>query len=139
MKIRTLLWSGLSASAALLVAGVAFSGDHASTSSNRLIDYDRATRELSAERDGKTLMVYLHRNETRHLLADLSRFAPPDPCFRLADTWNETVKFDEHFHRNSTDAFDVLLILMSDFSCRANVTSTVGTPEPMVDIRPTAD
>ena len=47
MKIRMLLGSGLAASAVMLAAGAAFSGGPATTTDNRLVDFDQSTGELS--------------------------------------------------------------------------------------------
>ena len=124
MKIRMLLWSGLSASAVMLVAGAAFSG---SPVDNRLVDYDTTTHQLSAYPSGGALTVYLHEATTKHLLADLTKYAPPDPCVPVAEAWNLTVQFDQRYGITSTFVFDVLLTVMSELQCHAGVTSTSGT------------
>jgi hypothetical protein len=136
MKIRMLVWSGLSASVVMLAGGAAFSGGP-TTSDNRLVDYDQKSRELSAYPAGGALTTYLHQATTVHALANLSHYAPPDPCIPLATLWNLTVQDDSRFGVTSTFVFDVLLTLMSDLQCRATVTSTSGAPQPIVTITPT--
>jgi hypothetical protein len=139
MKAR-MMWSVLAASAVMLAAGTAFSGGGVTTD-NELVDFDRTTGELWAYPSGQPLATYLHRPDTVHVLADLSRFTPPDPCRELAHTWNQVVKFDTHKHVTSTVIFEILLTLMSDFQCRANVTSpppTNGVPSPIMFIAPAA-
>jgi hypothetical protein len=136
MKIRMLVWSGLSASVVMLAGGAAFSGGP-TTSDNRLVDYDQKSRELSAYPAGGSLTTYLHQPATVHALANLSHYAPPDPCIPLATLWNLTVQDDSRFGVTSTFVFDVLLTLMSDLQCRATVTSTSGAPQPIVTITPT--
>ena len=137
MKIRMLPWSGLSASAVLLAAGAAFSGGP-TTSDNLLVDYVQATRHLSAYPAGHSSpTTYLHDPGAIHGLANLSHFAPPDPCFPLANAWNLTVEFDQQYHVRSTFVFDVLLTVMSDLQCHATVTSTSGAVQPIVVITPT--
>lgn len=137
MKIRMLLWSGLSASTVMLAGGAALSGG-ATTSTNLLVDYDQKTHELSAYPTGGGLTLYLHQPTTVHLPGDLTHFAPPDPCRPIAEIWNLTVQDDARFGVTSTFVFDLLLTLMSDFQCHASVTSTTGTPEPIVFIAPAA-
>jgi len=137
MKIRMLLWSGLSASAVMLAGGAALSGG-ATTSTNLLVDYNQTTRELHAYPAGKALTTYLHEATTQHLASDLTRFAPPDPCRPIAEAWNLTVQYDERFGVTSTFIFDLLLTVMSDFQCHASVTNTNGPPQPIVLITPTA-
>ena len=136
MKIRMLPWSGLSASAVLLAAGAAFSGG-ATTSNNMLVDYVQATRHLSAYPAGGGLTTYLHDPAAIHGLANLSHFAPPDPCFPLANAWNLTVEFDQRYGVTSTFVFDVLLTVMSDLQCHATIASTSGAPALIVTITPT--
>jgi hypothetical protein len=136
MKIRMLLWSGLSASVVMLAGGAAFSGGP-TTSDNRLVDYDQKTRQLSAYPTGGALTTYLHQPTTVHALANLTAFAPPDPCIPIVEAWNLTVQDDARFGVTSTFVFDVLLTLMSDLQCHASVTSTSGAPQPIVTITPT--
>jgi hypothetical protein len=137
MKIRMLPWSGLSASAVLLAAGAAFSGG-ATTSDNTLVDYVQATRHLSAYPAGQSSpTTYLHDPAAVHALANLTRFAPPDPCLPLANAWNLTVEFDQHYGVTSTFVFDVLLTVMSDLQCHATIASTSGAVQPIVVITPT--
>jgi hypothetical protein len=137
MKIR-MLWSGLAASAVLLAAGTALPGGTASTTENQLVDFNQSTGELWAYPTGKPITTYLHGKHTVHALADLSRFLPPDPCMGLAQAWNATVAYDDGHQVRSAFVFEVLLTLMSDFQCRATVTSTNGTPQPIVVITPIA-
>jgi len=138
MKIRFVL-SALTAATVLLGTGAALS-DTTATTSNQLVDYNKQSGELWAYPVGQGLATYLHKPETVHVLADLSRFAPPDPCRPLAQAWNLTVQFDTKYHVNSRVVFDVLLTVMSDFQCRASVTSvTNGVPQPIVYIQPTAN
>ncbi|HEY3822248.1 MAG TPA: hypothetical protein VGL81_34020 [Polyangiaceae bacterium] len=137
MKIRMLLWSGLSASAVMLVGGAALSGG-ATTSTNLLVDYDQQTRQLSAYPSGGNLTVYLHQPTTVHLAGNLKNYAPPDPCRPIAELWNLTVQDDQRFGVTSTFVFDALLTIMSDLQCKATVTSTNGTPQPIEYITPTA-
>jgi hypothetical protein len=137
MKIRMLLWSGLSASAVTLAGGAAFSGG-ASTSDNLLVDYDQTTRQLSAYPAGAALTTYLHQPTTVHAAGNLSKYAPPDPCKPIAELWNLTVEDDARFGVQSTFIFDALLTIMSDLQCHATVTSTTGAPAPIVVITPTA-
>jgi len=136
MKIRMLLWSGLSASVVMLAGGAAFSGGP-TTSDNRLVDYDQKTRQLSAYPTGGSLTTYLHEPATIHGLANLANYAPPDPCIPIVEAWNLTVEDDARFGVTSTFVFDVLLTLMSDLQCHASVTSTSGAPQPIVTITPT--
>jgi hypothetical protein len=136
MKIRMLLWSGLSASVVMLAGGAAFSGGPPTTSDNRLVDYDQSTRELSGYPAGGALTTYLHQATTVHAVADLTHYAPPDPCIPIAELWNLTVQDDARFGVTSTFVFDVLLGLMSDLQCHASVTSTTGSPQPIVIITP---
>jgi hypothetical protein len=135
MKIRMLPWSGLSASVVMLAAGAAFSGG-ATTSENMLVDYVQATRHLSAYPAGHSSpTTYLHDPGAVHALANLSHFAPPDPCFPLANAWNLTVEFDQHYGVTSTFVFDVLLTVMSDLQCHATVTAS-GAVQRIVFITP---
>jgi hypothetical protein len=137
MKIR-LLCGALAASAVLLLAGTAFPGGTSSTTDNLLVDFNPQTGELWAYPTGQGLATYLHDAKTVHAEADLSRFLPPDPCFGLAHAWNATVRYDVSHAAESRFVFDVLLSLMSNFQCSASVTSTNGTPQPIVVITPTA-
>ena len=148
MKIQKLLWSGLSASAVLLVAGSALPGGTAATTHNQLTNFDQSSGELWAyplDAAGKPLPIatYLHDANTLHGLADLTKFTPPDPCRGLTEAWNATVRYEtQHEGQNARPTqfvFEVLLTLMSDFQCRATVTSTTtGTPQPIVVITPTS-
>ncbi|HEX3344990.1 MAG TPA: hypothetical protein VHS09_10480 [Polyangiaceae bacterium] len=135
MKIRMLLWSGLSASAIVLAGGAALSGG-ATTSNNLLVDYDQKTHQLSAYPAGAALTTYLHQPTTVHLAGNLTKFAPPDPCRPIAELWNLTVQDDERFGVTSTFIFDALLTIMSDLQCHATVTSTTGAPQPITFIAP---
>jgi hypothetical protein len=138
MKIRMLLWSGLCASGAMLATGAAFSGG-TTTNDNRLVDFNQSTGELSAYPAGGSLSTYLHRPTTVHLPGNLGRYTPPDPCRPLAEAWNFTVEYDEHRGVTSTYVFEALLTLMSDLQCHATVTSTSGSPNPILVISPSAD
>lgn len=135
------LWSGLAASAVLLATGTALPGGSTATTDNQLVDFNEQTGELWAYPKGQTLATYLHGPKTVHVLADLSKFLPPDPCFGLAQAWNATVRWEErHGDRaESRFVFQVLLTLMSNFQCRATVTSSTGTPQPIVVIAPSAN
>ena len=139
MKIHA-LWSGLAASAVMLVAGAAFSGG--TGVDNRLFAYDANTGHLTGLPlvTGGMLTTYLHDTTTVHIEADLTHFLPPDPCLPVADAWNATVRYDaRHPRANSTFIYDALLVLMSDLQCRATVTSIAGTPAPITVIGPSAD
>jgi hypothetical protein len=137
MKIRMLLSSGLLTSAVVLGAGVAFSGG-TTTSSNRLVDFDPSTHLLSAYPNGGGLTTYLHQPTTVHLIADLTRYTPPDPCRGLANAWNLTVDYDAKHDVTSTVLFEILLSAQADFQCDATITSVPGAPEPITEITPTA-
>jgi hypothetical protein len=138
MKVHKLLFSGLAGSAVLLAAGAAFSGSPATTSENVLVKYDQGTGELSGIPTGASgSVLYLHNAQTVHLTADIVRFTPPDPCLPFVDAWNATVEYDTANNTNSTFVFDILLSFMSEARCSASVTSTTGTPEPIVAITPT--
>ena len=128
---------GAAATALLLVSGAAFPGGQ-TTSVDELVDFDASTGELWAYPQGQPMAAYLHSPQTQHMLADLSRFTPPDPCFPLAHVWNNTVRFDERHNVTSTIVFEVLLGLQSRFQCKASVTSVSGSPQPLVRITPTA-
>jgi hypothetical protein len=140
MKAR-MMWSVLAASTVMLVAGTAFSGGGVTTD-NELVDFNQATGELLAYPKNEPLATYLHLPDTHHVLADLGRFAPPDPCRELAHTWNQVVRYDAHKGVQSNFVFEILLTLMSDYQCRATVTSngppTPNNPVPIVSIAPTA-
>jgi hypothetical protein len=140
MKMRILL-SGLAASAVLLAAGSALpGGPHTRTTNDQIVDFDQKTGELWAFPVAQGLTIYLHDHRTHHALADLSRFLPPDPCLPIAEAWNATVAYDGAHRVQSRFIFEVLLVLMADFQCRATVTSsTNGTPQPIVVITPTAN
>jgi hypothetical protein len=138
MKIR-ILWSGLAASAVMLVAGAAFSGGPAVD--NRLFSFDPPTGHLTGLPlvTGGTLTTYLHDHSTLHVTADLTKFLPPDPCGPIARIWNDTVRYDTRHDVTSTYVFELLLTIMSDLQCRASVTSVAGTPAPITVIAPSAD
>jgi hypothetical protein len=135
---RTIVCAGVTA-AVLLLSGAAFSGG-VTTSINELVEFNESTSELWAYPKGHPMAIYRHTPETRHLLADLSRFTPPDPCFPLAVAWNRTVNYDERHHVQSTFLFEAILGLQSRFQCNATVTSTDNTtaPQPIVQIMPIA-
>ena len=136
MKIHVLL-SGLAAGAVMLSAGAAFSGG-STTAKARLVDFDPSTGHLSAYPTGGALTTYLHDGKTVHAMADLTKLTPPDPCHGLAAAWNATVVYDTRHDVTSTFIFEALLSVMSDFQCSASVTSTSGSPNPIVVISPTA-
>jgi hypothetical protein len=144
MKIR-MLWSALAASSVLLVAGTALPGGPMATTNNELVDYNQQTGELWAYPSGQGLATYLHDGKTVHVAADLTHFLPPDPCFGLAHAWNNAVAWEdrnagEKNHVAVKFVFEVLLTLMSNFQCRASVTSsTNGSPQPIVVIAPTSN
>jgi hypothetical protein len=137
MKIHVLS-SGLAAGALMLIAGAAFSGGM-TTAKARLVTFDAKTGHLSAIPTGGALTTYLHDATTIHELADLTKLTPPDPCHGLAAAWNATVVYDDRHDVTSTFIFEALLSVMSDFQCSASVTSTSGTPNPIVVISPTAN
>ena len=141
MKMR-FVWTGLlAASVVALATGTGYSGPTpTSTTDNQLASFNAATSELSAYPTGLGLTTYLHRSTTVHLPAILVGFTPPDPCLPLAQAWNLTVEYDTAHRATSTFLFEALLGLMSDFSCRATVTSpTTGAPLPIVYITPIAN
>jgi hypothetical protein len=136
---RTIVCAG-AAAAVLLLSGAAFPGG-VTTSINELVEFNESTGELWAYPKGQPMAIYRHTRDTRHLLADLSRFTPPDPCFPLAVAWNRTVRYDERHHVQSTFLFEAILSLQSRFQCNATVTSTdiaTSSPPPIVQILPTA-
>src|ERR1700726_3449134 len=108
MKIRMLLWSGLSASAVTLAAGAALSGPAATSPNNRIVDFNQSTGELNAYVPAGSLATYLHQPTTTHLLSDLTKYAPPDPCRPISEIWNLTVQYDQRFGVRSTFIFDAL-------------------------------
>jgi hypothetical protein len=133
---------GAAVSAVLLVSGAAFSGGQ-TTSVDQLLDFDRATGELWASPPGRSVAIYQHSVNTRHLVADLSRFLPPDPCTPLARVWNIAVAHEERTGRVNPVHFEVLLELMSRFQCSATITTTTTTttntstaPQPLLSIAP---
>jgi hypothetical protein len=137
MKMR-IVWSGLVASAVLLASGAAFSGG-TTTDVAELMDFDKSTSQLWAYPQGQALTAFQHTPHTQHLLAELSHLTPPDPCIPLGNFWNQIVRFDERHNVNSTLAFETLLTLMSDYQCRATVTSVPtqgGGAAALVSIRP---
>jgi len=127
------LWSGLAASAVILVAGTAFSGGGIV---NELISFDETTGALAAYPAGsQSPATYMHRPSTIHL-PSVGVFTPPDPCTGLADAWNLTVKYDERHDTNSRFVFEALLTVMSDFQCHATVTTATNGVD-LVTIAPT--
>ena len=121
MNMR-LLWSCLTASSVLLISGVAFSGG--AKTPIEMMDFDRATAQLWAYPEGKPLTVFVHSPQTQHLVANLERFTPPDPCRAYAQFWNFTVAFDNKHRTDSTFVYEILLGGMSASRCSAVVTST---------------
>ena len=137
-----IVWSSLAASAVLLVAGTAFPGGGATTD-NQLIDFNQSTGELwGIPKGAPGVATYLHDASTVHALADLKGFTPPDPCRGLAEAWNATARYEASREgktgRETTFVFEILLTLMSDFKCSATVTSSTGTPQPIVVIAPSS-
>jgi hypothetical protein len=136
MKMRLVL-SGLAAGAVMLSAGAAFSGG-ITTNTAQLVSFDSSTGELWAVPSGQNLTSYLNQKVTAYVAADLRLFEPPDPCFPPVAAWNFTVAYDQRHHTHSTFIYELLLGVMSDLQCSANVTSsTNGTPQPLVAITPT--
>ena len=136
MKIR-IVSGGLAAAAVMLASGAAFSGG-VITNPAQLVSFDRTTNELWALPDGQPLQSYLNQTFTSYLAADLRAFEPPNPCYPPAEAWNFTVEFDQRYHVQSTFVFELLLGVMSDLGCNANVTSiTSGAPQPLVSVQPT--
>ena len=136
MNFRT-IGCGVISGALMLVSGAAFSGGQ-TTTTDQLMDFDTSSGKLWAFPHGKGLTTYLHKVETEHLAVELSRFLPPDPCLPIARAWNFTVQFDEKNRVRSTLVFEVLLVLLSDFQCRATIVNTDGSPRPLLRITPTA-
>jgi hypothetical protein len=139
MKARW-IYSGLLAGAVMLGAGTAFSGGDVTTN-NMLVDYNEQTGELWAYPKGLPMAVYLNTPATQHGLADLSRFTPPDPCRGFAHAWNAQVAWEiRHGVVGDTaprHSFSVLLGLMTEFQCTADLTTATGSPQLLV-ITPTA-
>jgi hypothetical protein len=136
MTLRTIV-SGTAAATLLLISGAAFPGGQ-TTTDDQLVDFNPSTGELWAYPKGQSMATYLHSHATRHLLADLSRFTPPDPCFPLAIVWNNAVRHDAKHGVVSTRLFERLLVLQSRFQCTASLTSVDGTPQPLLSVTPTA-
>jgi hypothetical protein len=135
---KRILLSGLAATAVLLVSGVAVSSNQ-QTTLDLLEDFDTQAHVLWAYPQGQQIAQnYLHEAATEHLLADLSRLHPPNPCFPLAVAWNITVEFDKKYGFKSTFVFEFLMTLMSANQCSANITSGGGSPATMIQIGPTA-
>jgi hypothetical protein len=130
---------GAAVSAVLLISGAAFAGGTSISSTDTLVDFDQSTGELWAQPPGSAVTAFLHSSATLHLLADLSRFLPPDPCLPLARAWNTGVRIEERTGLQFPVFFEVVLGLMSDLQCKATITtdSTSNTaPEPMISIAP---
>jgi hypothetical protein len=135
---KRILLGGLAATAVLLISGVAVSGNQ-QTTLDLLEDFDTQTHVLWAYPQGQQIAQdYLHDAATEHLLANLSKLHPPNPCFPLAVGWNLTVEFDEKYGVKSTFVFEFLMTLMSANQCSATITSTGGSPATMNQIGPTA-
>jgi hypothetical protein len=110
------------------------------TSTDKLLDFNRSTGELWAVPPGSAISTFLHSPETTHLIADLSHFLPPDPCFPLARTWNVVVGIEERTGLRFPVFFAVMLELMSDKQCSATITTDAfsnASPAPMISIVPT--
>jgi len=134
MKIRFV--SGLAAGAVLLISGAALSGGVV-TNSATLVNYDQTTSELWALPSGQPLASYLNQQFTSYLAADLTAYAPPDPCLPPAAAWNFTVAYDQRHHTHSTFIYNVLLTVQADLGCGAKVTAlTSGSPQPLLAITP---
>jgi hypothetical protein len=135
-----MLLGGLAASAVMLVAGTAFSGGNAATTDNELVDFNQKTGELWAFPQGQSMQLYLHSHHSRHAVADLSRYLPPDPCLPIAEVWNELVATETNNGIRNVVVFGALLQLMTRFQCRASVTSVSdgASPQPIVVIAPSA-
>jgi hypothetical protein len=134
---------GAAVSAGLLLSGAAFAGGltlgGSRSSTDKLVTFNQSTGELRAEPPGQAIVTFLHSSETQHLIADLSRFLPPDPCLPLARTWNVAVGIEDRTGLRFPIFFDFLLILMSDLQCNATITTNAfsnATPEPMISIAP---
>ncbi|HEY1696258.1 MAG TPA: hypothetical protein VGG39_29030 [Polyangiaceae bacterium] len=137
MKIHILLSCGLAASALLFASDAAYSGG-STTNDNMLVDYDQSNKQLTGIPPTGVITTYLHDATAVHEVADLASFLPPDPCIPTAEAWNLTVAYDERHHTTSTFVFDVLLEIMSNLKCSTRITSTSGTPNPIVVISPVA-
>jgi hypothetical protein len=142
MSKRGILCSA-AVSAVLLVSGAAFAGGltlGGSTASNdTLVDFNQSTGELWAVPPGKAVASFLHSPVTVHLIADLSRFLPPDPCLPLARAWNGAVRIEARTGLRFPIFFEIVLGLMSDLQCKATITTNAfsnATPEPMISIAP---
>ncbi len=132
------LLSGLAAGAVLLVSGAAFSGNQ-QTTLDQLQDFDQQLHVLWAYPQGQQIpQDYQHSQATVHLLANLAKLHPPEPCFPLVLAWDFQVRWDQHHGTNSTAVFEFLLTLMSALQCSAEITSASGSPPPMISIQPTA-
>jgi hypothetical protein len=130
---------GAAVGAVLLFSGAALSGNPPTTSDDRLMDFNQSTGELLAVPQGMGLSAFIHSPATQHLIADLSKFLPPDPCTPLARVWNTLVGIEDRTGLRFPVVFDILLVLMSDRQCNATIT-TDGTPsstaQPMISIAP---
>jgi hypothetical protein len=134
---------GAAVSAVLLVSGAAVAGPltlgGSTSSTDTLVNFDNSTGELWAQPPGRAVAAFLHSSATLHLIADLSRFLPPDPCLPLARAWNAGVRIEERTGLLFPVYFEVVLGLMSDLQCKANITTNAfsnATPEPMISIAP---
>jgi hypothetical protein len=130
---------GTAVGAVLLFSGAAFSGG-STTSLDQLMDFDRTTGELLAYPQGMPLSTFIHSANTLHLVADLSKFLPPDPCIPLARVWNRVVRIETRTGLRFPVVFEILLSLMSDLQCKASITTTnvpSTVAQPMISIAPT--
>jgi hypothetical protein len=129
---------GAAVGAVLLFSGAAFSGGP-TVSLDKLMDFNQSTGELLAYPQGLGLSAFIHSPVTQHLIADLSKFLPPDPCTPLARIWNAGVRIEERTGLRFPVFFEFILVLMTDAQCKATITTT-NTPssvaQPMISIAP---
>ncbi len=129
---------GAAVGAVLLFSGAAFSGGPTS-SVDKLMDFNQSTGELLAYPQGMPLSAFLHSPATQHLLADLTKFLPPDPCTPLARIWNTAVNVETETGLKFPVVFEFLLVLMTDAQCKATITTTnipSTAAQPMITIAP---
>jgi hypothetical protein len=130
---------GAAVGAVLLFSGAALSGNPPTTSFDKLMDFNQSTGELLAVPQGMALSAFIHSPATQHLIADLSKFLPPDPCTPLARIWNTGVRIENETGLQFPVFFEFMIVLMTDAQCKATITTT-NTPssvaQPMISIAP---